>query len=116
MVNSRSMRLRTYAPSPRATSVMTSVGLAEIFAADRLVERVRRGTNSGSARTRNFQGQCLDLYESRQQREREIGMAGLDRGVEPVRQLPLARERTVPFTLVVGDAADLPQRHFQLHP
>src|SRR3954452_22976324 len=115
MVNSRSMRLRTYAPSPRATSVMTSVGLAEIFAADRLVERVTRGTNSGNARTRNFQGQCLDLYESRQQRGRKRGVAPLAGGAEPVRQLALARESAVPFTLVVGDAADLPQRQLQLH-
>src|SRR3954454_9717045 len=108
MVNSRSMRLRAYAPRLRATTVMTSGGLAEIFAADRLIERVRRGTNSGNARTRNFQGQCLDLDESRQQRQRKIDVAGLDRGVEPVRQLTFARERTVPFALVIGDAADLP--------
>src|SRR3954467_10165907 len=43
------------------------------------------------------------------------GVARLDRGVEPVRQFALARESAMPFTLVIGDAADLPERQLPLH-
>ena len=72
-----------------------------------------RGTvgNAGPARRR---ADALGLDERAQDRQRQIGVAGLDRLIEPVRQLALARQRAMPFALVIGDAADLPLRQFQI--
>ena len=41
-------------------------------------------------------------------------MTGLDRLIEPVRQFALARQRAIPFAVVIGEAADLPLRQFQI--
>ena len=86
----------------------------EIVAADRLVEGVgapRRGRNAGPAR------RCADalgLDERAQDRQRQVGVTGLDRLIQPIGQFALARQRAVPFALVIGEAADLPLRQFQI--
>src|SRR5216683_1426816 len=41
-------------------------------------------------------------------------MMGLDRLIEPIRKLALARQRAIPLALVIGDAANLPLRQFQI--
>ena len=41
-------------------------------------------------------------------------MTSLDRLVQPLGKFALPRQRTVPLALVVGDAAYLPKRQFQI--
>ena len=41
-------------------------------------------------------------------------MMGFDRLIEPVGQFAFARQRAMPFALVIGDAANLPLRQFQI--
>src|SRR5260221_9590782 len=65
-------------------------GLAEIVAADGLVERVcvaRHGGHAGDACRRS---DSLRVDESAQDRHRPIGGAGLDRSIEANAQLPFA--------------------------
>ena len=45
---------------------------------------------------------------------RKIGMAAFDRFIEPVGQFALARQRAVPFAIVIGKTADLPLRQLQI--
>ena len=56
----------------------------------------------------------LGLDEGAQDRQRQIRVAGFDRPVEPVGQLAFARQGAVPLALVIGDAANLPQRKLQV--
>jgi len=39
---------------------------------------------------------------------------GFDWLIQPVRQFALARQRAMPFAVVIGKAADLPLRQFQI--
>jgi hypothetical protein len=41
-------------------------------------------------------------------------MTAFDRMIEPVRQFAFARQCAKPFTFIIGDAADLPLRQFQI--
>ena len=41
-------------------------------------------------------------------------MMRLDRLIEPIRQFAVARQRTIPFAAVLGDAADLPLRQLEI--
>src|SRR2546429_4764656 len=69
---------------------VTARGLCEIVAADRLVESMgalRRARHAGSAGRR---ADTLRLDEPTQDRQRQIGVAALDRLIEPVRQFALA--------------------------
>ena len=66
-------------------------GLAEIVAADGLVERVcvaRHGGHAGDACRRS---DALRVDERAQDRQRQIGVTGLDRSIEPIGQLAFAR-------------------------
>ena len=56
----------------------------------------------------------LGLDERAQDRQRQIRVAGFDRSIEPVGKLALARQRAIPLALVIGDAANLPKRQFQI--
>ncbi len=83
-------------------------GLAEIVAADGLVERVcvaRHGGHAGDACRRS---DALRVDERAQDRQRQIGVTGLDRSIEPIGQLAFARQSAIPLALVIGDAAGLP--------
>jgi len=69
---------------------------------------------AGNARAARRCRDALGLDERAQHRQRQIGVANLDRPVEPVGKLALARQGAIPFALVIGDAANLPQRQFQI--
>ena len=87
---------------------------AEIVATALHVERVRDRARRRHARLAQRRGHGLRFDESGQDRQREILMVPLDRLIEPVRQLAVARQRAVPFAAVIGDAADLPLRQFEI--
>jgi len=40
---------------------------------------------------------------------------GFDRLIEPFGEFALARQRAMPFPLVIGDAPDLPLRQFEIN-
>ena len=89
-------------------------GSREIVAADRFIREIcvlRHGWNAGPARRRS---DALRFHKCTQHRQRQIGVAGFDRLIQPVRQVALARQRAIPFTIVVGEAADLPLRQLQI--
>src|ERR1700730_2824953 len=88
--------------------------LAEIIAADRLVERVHLARHVGHAGPARRCVDALGLDECAQDRQRQIGVTGFDRSIEPIGQLTLARQRAIPLALVIGDAANLPLRQFQV--
>ena len=56
----------------------------------------------------------LRLDERAEDGEREICMPGFDGLIEPIRQLALARQRAMPFAIVIGEAANLPERQFKI--
>src|ERR1700730_4439218 len=88
--------------------------LPEVVGQDRLVKRARGARcrrDAGPARRR---GNALGFYERAQDRQRQIRMTGLDRLIEPIGKLALARQRAIPLALVVGDAANLPLRQLQI--
>src|SRR5258708_38731980 len=83
-------------------------GLTEIVAADRLVERVRVAWHNGDACPARRRIDALGVDEGTQDRQRQIRVTGFDRSIEPIGKLALARQRAIPLTLVIGDAANLP--------
>src|SRR5450755_1849450 len=91
----------------------TDRGSAEIIAADH-VERVGAARHRGNAGPARRRAEALDIDERAQDRQRQICVAGFDRAVEPVGQLALARQRAVPLAIVIGDAANLPHRQFEV--
>ena len=89
-------------------------GLVEIIAAYCLVRRAyapRHGGDAGAARRR---ADALGLDERAQDRQRQIRVMGFDRLIEPFGKLALARQRAMPFAFVIGDAANLPLRQFEV--
>src|SRR6202035_4357537 len=88
--------------------------LREIVAAERLIERVGVARYGGHARPALGRADTLGLDERAQDRQRQIRMTGLDRSIEPVGKLALARQRAVPLALVIGDAANLPERQLEV--
>src|ERR1700737_2298108 len=95
--------------------IRSFVVLREIVAADRLVERVRVARHNGDAACPARRcTDALGIDERAQDRQRQIRVTGFDRSIEPVRELALARQRAIPLALVIGDAANLPLRQFQV--
>src|SRR5260221_13819322 len=77
-------------------------GLAEIVAADRLVERVcvaRHGGHAGDACRRS---DALRGDEPAQGRQRQIGVAGPHRSTQPNRQLPFTPQSAKPLPPAIG--------------
>lgn len=88
--------------------------LCEVVAANGLIERhrfLRRGRNTGPAQWR---ADASRLDKSTEDRKREVGVTGFYRLIEPFGQFALARQRAIPFTVVIGEAADLPLRQLQI--
>src|SRR6266446_5594392 len=83
-------------------------GLAEIVAADWLVEWARVARHGGYAGPACRQSGTLGVDEGAQDRQGQIGVTGFDRSIEPVGQFAFARQRAIPRALAIGDAADLP--------
>src|SRR5215831_1756740 len=98
----------------RRCSTSYRMCLAEIVAADRFIERVRKPPHRGDAGSAQRRADALCLDEGREDRKREVCMTCLDRLIEPVRQLAFARQRAIPFAPVIGNAADLPERQLQI--
>src|SRR6202048_4757501 len=88
--------------------------LREIVAADRLVERACVARHHGDACPARWCIDALGVDERAQNCQRQIRVTGFDRSIEPIGQLTLARQRAIPLALVIGDAANLPLRQFQV--
>ena len=91
-----------------------NISSTKVVAAGWLKERACIGRDAGNARPARRCGDALGFDERAQDRQRQIGVMAFDRPVEPIRQLALTRERAIPLALVIGDAADLPQRQLQI--
>jgi hypothetical protein len=59
-------------------------GLAEIVAAHRLVERIHFVRHGGDAGPASGRSEALGVDECAQDRQRQIGVVGFDRSIEPV--------------------------------
>src|ERR1700687_4109410 len=88
--------------------------LREIVAADRLVERACVARHHGDACPARRCIDALGVDERAQDGQRQIRVTGVDRLIEPIGKLALARQRAIPLALVIGDAANLPLRQFQI--
>jgi hypothetical protein len=88
--------------------------LHEIVAADRHVERVGVARHGGDAGSAPWRRETKGLDEGAQNRQGQIRMMGFDRLIEPFGKLALVRQCTIPLAIVVGDAANLPLRQFQI--
>src|SRR5450631_4148660 len=84
----------------------------EIVGEQRLVERARGARHHGDAGPARRRSHVLGVDERAQNCQRQIRMTGLDRLIEPIRKLALARQRAIPLALIIGDAANLPLRQF----
>jgi hypothetical protein len=87
---------------------------AEIVAADRLVERVHLARRCRHARSAFGWCDALGLDERAQDRQGQIRVPRLDVLIKPVWKLTFARQRAVPFAVVVSDAADLPEWQLEI--
>src|ERR1700676_881130 len=89
------------------------IPLREIVAADPLVERIRIAGRRGHACPDRRRTGTLRIDERHQDRKRQIRVAGLDRLIDPFGKFALARQRAIPFTVVIDDTANLPLRQLQ---
>jgi hypothetical protein len=85
-----------------------------VVAAGDLVERIRTRAHRGNAGVARLHAGTAGFDECAEDREREVRVPRLDRLVQPVRQLPLARQCAVPLALVIGDTPRLPLRQFEI--
>ena len=86
----------------------------EIVAANRLVGADGRGPARPERWSDSTARRRVAPPKRAQDRQRQVGITGLDGLIQPVRQLALVRQRAMPFAVVVGEAADLPLRQFQI--
>src|SRR6266566_3429046 len=92
----------------RKTPAIVVVGSTEMIAGDWLIERVGFTRRRGNARAARRRCNALRLNERAQDGHRQVRVSGLDGSIEPIGQFSFARQRAVPFALVIGDAANLP--------
>jgi hypothetical protein len=77
-------------PNTRNSGASSFAALAEIVAADRLVQRIQVARYYGHAWPARRSGDSLGLDERAEDRQRQIRMVAFNRPVEPVRKLALA--------------------------
>src|ERR1700693_1541300 len=94
-------------------SAKLGIPLCEIVAANRLVERMRLAGGRGCACPDRRRTGTLRIDERHQDRKRQIRMVGFNRLIDPFGKFALARQRAIPFTVVIDDTANLPLRQLQ---
>src|SRR5262249_36988660 len=70
--------------------------------------------HAGNAGAGLRKANALRLDKGAEDGERQLRMPAFDTLVEPVRQLALARQRAIPFAVVIDDATNLPERQFEI--
>src|SRR5262249_42205988 len=88
--------------------------LTEIVAANGFIQVASVSADRGNAGPAFRRADTLGFDESTEDRERQVCMPRLDALIEPIGKLALARQRAIPFALVIGEAPNVPERQFQI--